>query len=125
METTTDLLASGAIVVFLVQQLKRVVPSGWLPLCSLLIGVLVQVVDAAVTGAAATPEGVWTAVLVGAGVGMAASGAYDLAQTPAPAAEAPTAAGEERDYGAEAVAVSESYSRDVLGHGPGHRTDDA
>ena len=86
METTTDLLASGAIVVFLVQQLKRVVPSGWLPLCSLLIGVLVQVVDAAVTGAAATPEGVWMAVLVGAGVGMAASGAYDLSRGPAAAA---------------------------------------
>ena len=75
----TALIASGAIVIFLVQQAKRWVPTDFLPLVALALGVVVQVVNDLALGGAADGASVWTSVVVGAGVGMAAAGAYDLA----------------------------------------------
>ena len=60
------LIASGAIVIFLTQQAKRWIMPDFLPLVALAFG-----------------------IIIGAGVGMAAAGAYDLAgrtaATPPPA----------------------------------------
>lgn len=75
----TALITSGAIVIFLVQQAKRWVPTDFLPLVALALGVVVQVVNDLALGGAADGATVWTSVVVGAGVGMAAAGAYDLA----------------------------------------------
>ncbi|WP_404465263.1 hypothetical protein LG274_02745 [Micrococcus antarcticus] len=88
----TSLITSGAIVVFLVQQAKRWMPGAWLPLLAVVLGVLVQIADHLATGGAATTAALWTAGVTGAGVGMAAAGAYDLAvagRAPAEVVEGP------------------------------------
>lgn len=77
---STTLIASGAIVIFLTQQAKRWVPSDFLPLLALVLGVVVQLVnDLALATGPASSASVWTSAVVGAGVGMAAAGVYDLA----------------------------------------------
>lgn len=76
----TTLIASGVIVIFLVEQLKRWVPTTLLPLVSIAVGVAVQLVnDWALAADALTRADVWVTILTGAGVGMVASGAYDVA----------------------------------------------
>jgi hypothetical protein len=75
----TTLIASGAIVIFLVQQAKRWVPNDFLPIIALVIGVLVQVVNDVALGGGSDSASIWTSIVVGAGVGMAAAGTYDLA----------------------------------------------
>lgn len=84
------LITSGAIVIFLTQQAKRWVGSDFLPLIALVFGIIIQLVnDLALTADPITSATVWTSIVVGAGVGMAAAGAYDLAGrtagTPPPA----------------------------------------
>ena len=75
----TTLIASGAIVVFLTQQAKRWIPSDFLPLVALLFGVVIQMVnDLALAVDPPSYASVWTSIVVGAGVGMAAAGTYDL-----------------------------------------------
>ena len=86
----TALIASGAIVIFLTQQAKRWVRPDFLPLIALAFGIIIQLVnDLALTADPITAATVWTSVIVGAGVGMTAAGAYDLAGrtagTPPPA----------------------------------------
>lgn len=73
------LITSGAIVIFLVQQAKRWVPTDFLPLVALVLGVVVQLVNDLALGGPATSASIWTSVVVGAGIGMAAAGTYDLA----------------------------------------------
>ena len=74
------LIASGAIVIFLTEQAKRVVPTQWLPLVALFFGIVIQLVnDLALATEAASSGSVWLSIVTGAGVGMVASGAYDLA----------------------------------------------
>lgn len=74
------LIASGAIVVFLTQQAKRWVPTDFLPLVALLLGIAIQVTnDVALATEAVNTASVWLSIVTGAGVGMAAAGAYDLA----------------------------------------------
>ena len=74
------LITSGAIVVFLVQQAKRWVPSDFLPLAALALGVALQLVnDIALSTEPVTAASVWLTIVTGAGVGMAAGGTYDLA----------------------------------------------
>ena len=75
----TTLITSGAIVIFLVQQLKRWLPTDFLPLAALVIGIAVQVVNDLALGGRADGATIWTSIVVGAGIGMAAAGAYDLA----------------------------------------------
>ena len=86
----TALIASGAIVIFLTQQAKRWVMPDFLPLVALAFGIIIQLVnDLALTADPITAATVWTSIVIGAGVGMAAAGAYDLAGrtagTPPPA----------------------------------------
>lgn len=86
----TALIASGAIVIFLTQQAKRWIMPDFLPLVALAFGIIIQLVnDLALTADPITAATVWTSIVVGAGVGMAAAGAYDLAGrtagTPPPA----------------------------------------
>ena len=86
----TALIASGAIVIFLTQQAKRWVMPDFLPLVALAFGIVIQLVnDLALTADPITAATVWTSIVIGAGVGMAAAGAYDLAgrtaATPPPA----------------------------------------
>ena len=75
----TTLITSGAIVIFLVQQLRRWLPTDFLPLAALVIGIAVQVVNDLALGGRADGATIWTSIVVGAGIGMAAAGAYDLA----------------------------------------------
>ena len=75
----TTLITSGAIVIFLVQQLRRWLPTDFLPLAALVIGIGVQVVNDLALGGRADGATIWTSIVVGAGIGMAAAGAYDLA----------------------------------------------
>ena len=75
----TTLITSGAIVIFLVQQLRRWLPTDFLPLAALVIGIAVQVVNDLALGGGADGATIWTSIVVGAGIGMAAAGAYDLA----------------------------------------------
>ena len=84
------LIASGAIVIFLTQQAKRWIMPDFLPLVALAFGIIIQLVnDLALTADPITAATVWTSIVIGAGVGMAAAGAYDLAGrtagTPPPA----------------------------------------
>lgn len=86
----TALIASGAIVIFLTQQAKRWIMPDFLPLVALAFGIIIQLVnDLALTADPITAATVWTSIVIGAGVGMAAAGAYDLAGrtagTPPPA----------------------------------------
>lgn len=74
----TALITSGAIVIFLTQQAKRWVPTDFLPLVALGLGIVIQLVNDLALGDAASPASVWLSVVVGAGVGMAAAGTYDL-----------------------------------------------
>ena len=74
-----SLITSGAIVVFLTQQAKRWIPSDFLPLVALTFGVVIQLVnDLALAVDPPSSASVWTSIVVGAGVGMAAAGTYDL-----------------------------------------------
>ena len=74
-----SLITSGAIVVFLTQQAKRWIPSDFLPLVALVFGVVIQLVnDLALAVDPPSYASVWTSIVVGAGVGMAAAGTYDL-----------------------------------------------
>ena len=74
-----SLITSGAIVVFLTQQAKRWIPNDFLPLVALAFGVVIQLVnDLALATGPVTSASVWTSIVVGAGVGMAAAGTYDL-----------------------------------------------
>lgn len=74
------LIASGAIVIFLTEQSKKVVPAKWLPLVALFFGIVIQLVnDLALATEVASSGSVWLSIVTGAGVGMVASGAYDLA----------------------------------------------
>ena len=74
-----SLITSGAIVVFLTQQAKRWIPTDFLPLVALTFGVVIQLVnDLALAVDPASAASVWTSIVVGAGVGMAAAGTYDL-----------------------------------------------
>ena len=74
-----SLITSGAIVVFLTQQAKRVIPTNWLPLVALFFGIVIQLVnDLALAVDPPSSASVWTSIVVGAGVGMAAAGTYDL-----------------------------------------------
>lgn len=76
----TALIASGAIVIFLTQQAKRWIPSDFLPLVAFALGIAVQLInDLALTTDGSSPATVWVSIVVGAGVGMAAAGVYDLA----------------------------------------------
>ena len=74
-----SLITSGAIVVFLTQQAKRWIRSDFLPLVALLFGIAIQLVnDLALAVDPPSAATVWTSIVVGAGVGMAAAGTYDL-----------------------------------------------
>ena len=74
-----SLITSGAIVVFLTQQAKRWIRSDFLPLVALTFGVVIQLVnDLALALDPPSSASVWTSIVVGAGVGMAAAGTYDL-----------------------------------------------
>lgn len=73
------LVASGAIVIFLVQQAKRWIPTSFLPLLAMVLGIAVQLVNDLMLGVATGPASTWTSVVIGAGIGMAAAGTYDLA----------------------------------------------
>ena len=86
----TSLIASGAIVIFLVQQAKRWVRTDFLPILALVIGVVIQVINDVALGGGLDGASIWTSIVVGAGVGMAAAGSYDLvgrAASNIPAAE--------------------------------------
>ena len=75
----TALITSGAIVIFLTQQAKRWIRSDFLPLVALAFGVAIQLVnDLALAVDPPSSASVWTSIVVGAGVGMAAAGTYDL-----------------------------------------------
>lgn len=74
-----SLITSGAIVVFLTQQAKKIIPTKWLPLVALFFGIAIQLVnDLALAVDPPSYASVWTSIVVGAGVGMAAAGTYDL-----------------------------------------------
>lgn len=76
----TSLITSGAIVIFLTQQAKRWIPSGFLPLIALLTGIVIQVInDVVLATEPITAALVWIAIVTGAGIGMTAAGVYDLA----------------------------------------------
>lgn len=86
----TSLIASGAIVIFLVQQAKRWVRTDFLPIIALVIGIIIQVINDVALGGGLDGASIWTSIVVGAGVGMAAAGTYDLvgrAASNIPAAE--------------------------------------
>lgn len=74
------LITTGAIVIFLTQQAKRWVATDFLPLIAVVIGVAIQLVNDWALAAEPLAKGDWwTTIVVGAGVGMAAAGVYDLA----------------------------------------------
>ena len=75
----TALIASGAIVIFLVQQLKRWIPVDFLPLTAVGVGIAVQVLNDLLLGAAQNGASLWASIVTGAAVGMASAGSYDLA----------------------------------------------
>lgn len=76
----TALIASGIIVVFLTQQARRWIASDFLPLVAVAIGIIVQLLnDLALASDPVTAATIWLTVVKGAGVGMVAGGAYDLA----------------------------------------------
>ena len=80
-----SLITSGAIVVFLVQQARRWIPTDLLPLVALAVGIVIQLInDLALAVDPPSYASAWTSIVVGAGVGMAAAGVYDLAGRTAP-----------------------------------------
>ena len=76
----TTLIATGAIVIFLTQQAKRWVAVDFLPLVAVVLGIGIQLAnDLALAADPVTSGSIWLTIVTGAGVGMVAGGAYDLA----------------------------------------------
>lgn len=75
-----DLITGGIIVIFLTQQAKRWIPSDFLPIVAVVLGVAVQLVnDWALATEPLTRSDWWVTIITGIGVGMVAGGFYDLA----------------------------------------------
>lgn len=82
METINPIaiVASGFIVIFLVQQAKRWISTDFLPLVAIGIGIAVQLInDLALATEPVNSGSVWLTIVTGFAVGAGAAGAYDLA----------------------------------------------
>ena len=78
----TTIITSGAIVIFLTQQIKILLPDSanrYIPLVALTVGIVIQLINDLALSGASDSASIWTSIVTGAAVGMAAAGAYDLA----------------------------------------------
>ena len=77
----TTIITSGAIVIFLTQQIKILLPDSanrYIPLVALTVGIVIQLINDLALSGASDSASIWTSIVTGAAVGMAAAGAYDL-----------------------------------------------